>query len=79
MLFQIDPQALVQNGQYSRTVTQHPNGENFRMDSIQRPGFRLNTRYIIYGIVIWWLAMLLGYSIIAYRSDHNAINNIEAV
>ncbi len=41
------------------------------MDSIQRPGFRLNNRYIIYGIVVWWLAMLLGYSIIAYRSDRH--------
>ena len=39
------------------------------MDSIQRPGFRLNTRYIVYGIVVWWLAMLLGYSIISIRSD----------
>jgi len=39
------------------------------MDSIQQPGFRLNTRYIIYGIVIWWIAMLLGYSIISFRSD----------
>jgi hypothetical protein len=41
------------------------------MDSIQRPGFRLNTRYIIYGIVVWWLAMLLGYSIISIRSDRH--------
>jgi hypothetical protein len=39
------------------------------MDSIQRTGFRLNTRYIIYGIVIWWLAMLLGYAIISIRSN----------
>lgn len=71
MLFQIDPPAPVQNGQYGRTVTQHPNRENIRMDSIQRPGFRLNTRYIIYGIVVWWLAMLLGYSIISIRSDRH--------
>ena len=41
------------------------------MDSIQRPGFRLNTRYVIYGIVIWWLAMLVGYSIISFRSDRH--------
>ncbi|MGB5746117.1 MAG: hypothetical protein WBM69_04000 [Desulfobacterales bacterium] len=41
------------------------------MDSIQRPGFRLNTRYVIYGIVIWWLAMLLGYSLISFRSDRH--------
>ncbi len=41
------------------------------MDSIQRPGFRLNTRYVIYGIVIWWLAMLLGYSIISFISDRH--------
>jgi len=41
------------------------------MDSIQRPGFRLNARYVIYGIVLWWLAMLLGYSIISFRSDRH--------
>ena len=41
------------------------------MDSIKILGFRLNTRYIIYGIVIWWLAMLIGYAIITYRSDHH--------
>jgi hypothetical protein len=41
------------------------------MDSIQQPGFRLDTRYVIYGIVIWWLAMLLGYSIISFRSDRH--------
>jgi len=39
------------------------------MDSIQRPGFRLNSRYILYGIIIWWIAMLLGYAIISYRSN----------
>lgn len=44
------------------------------MDSIQRPGFRLNNRYIIYGVVVWWVAMLLGYSIIAYRSDRHKNN-----
>ena len=44
------------------------------MDSIQRPGFRLNSRYIIYGIVVWWLAMLFAYSIIAYRSDRHKNN-----
>jgi hypothetical protein len=41
------------------------------MDSIKILGFRLNTRYIIYGIVIWWLAMLIGYAIITYRSDRH--------
>ena len=41
------------------------------MDSIQILGFRLNTRYIIYGIVIWWLAMLIGYAIITFRSDRH--------
>jgi hypothetical protein len=41
------------------------------MDSIQILGFRLNTRYIIYGIVIWWLAMLIGYAIITFRADHH--------
>ena len=41
------------------------------MDSIQILGFRLNARYIIYGIVIWWLAMLIGYAIITFRSDRH--------
>ena len=41
------------------------------MDSIQIMGFRLNTRYIIYGIVIWWLAMLIGYAIITFQSDRH--------
>ncbi len=41
------------------------------MDSIQRPGFRLNNRYIIYGIAVWWLAMLLVYSILSFRSDRH--------
>ena len=41
------------------------------MDSIKILGFRLNTRYIICGIVIWWLAMLIGYAIITYRSDRH--------
>jgi len=41
------------------------------MDSIQILGFRLNTRYVIYGIVIWWLAMLTGYAIITFRSDRH--------
>lgn len=41
------------------------------MESIQRFGIRLNPRYIIYGIVIWWLAMLIGYSIIAIRSHRH--------
>ncbi len=41
------------------------------MDSIQILGFRLNTRYVIYGIVIWWLAMLIGYAIITFRSDRH--------
>lgn len=41
------------------------------MESIQRFGIRLNPRYIIYGIVIWWVAMLVGYSIIAIRSDRH--------
>jgi len=40
------------------------------MDSIRRFGLRLNTRYLIFGLVIWWLAMIIGYSIITFRTDH---------
>jgi len=39
------------------------------MDSIRRFGLRLNTRYLIFGLVIWWLAMIIGYSIITFRTD----------
>jgi hypothetical protein len=41
------------------------------MVSNQKLGFRLNTRCIIYGIVVWWLAMLIVFTIITYRSDRH--------
>jgi hypothetical protein len=40
------------------------------MDSIQRFGNRLNTRHLIIVLVIWWLAMLIAYSIITLRVNH---------
>ncbi len=40
------------------------------MNSIQRFGNRLNTRYLILGLVIWWLAMLIVYSIFTLRVNH---------
>ena len=40
------------------------------MDSIRRFGIRINIRYLIGGIVIWFFAMLIGYSIIMLRTDH---------
>jgi hypothetical protein len=40
------------------------------MDSIQRFGSRLNTRHLILVVVIWWLAMLMVYSIITLRVNH---------
>jgi hypothetical protein len=40
------------------------------MDSIQRFGNRLNTRHLILVVVIWWLAMLIAYSIITLRVNH---------
>ncbi|MBT8372928.1 MAG: hypothetical protein KJO34_18335 [Deltaproteobacteria bacterium] len=40
------------------------------MDSIQRFGQRLNSRFLIWGLVIWWLAMIVGYSLISLRADH---------
>jgi hypothetical protein len=37
------------------------------MNSIQRFGNRLNTRHLLLGLVIWWLVMLLVYSIFTLR------------
>ncbi|MGD8881615.1 MAG: hypothetical protein PVI82_06990 [Desulfobacterales bacterium] len=37
------------------------------MESIQQFGNRLNTRHLILVLVIWWLAMLIAYSIITLR------------
>jgi hypothetical protein len=40
------------------------------MDSIRQLGSRLTWRYVILGVVIWWLAMLLAYSILSVRVNH---------
>lgn len=40
------------------------------MDSIQRFSNRLNTRHLILILIIWWLAMLIAYSIITLRVNH---------
>ena len=42
------------------------------MDSIQRFVNRLNTRHLILVVVIWWLAMIIVYSIITLR-----VNNLK--
>lgn len=38
------------------------------MDLIRQFGQRSTTRYLIFGLVIWWLAMFIGYSIISFRT-----------
>ncbi|MGD9280055.1 MAG: hypothetical protein PVF60_04140 [Desulfobacterales bacterium] len=40
------------------------------MNSIQQFGNRLNTRYLILGLAFWWLAMLIVYSVITLRINH---------
>ncbi|MGD8393315.1 MAG: hypothetical protein PVH74_17395 [Desulfobacterales bacterium] len=40
------------------------------MDSIRQFGFRLNWRYVILGVVIWWVVMLAVYSILSLRINH---------
>ena len=40
------------------------------MNSIQRFGNRLNNRYLILGLAVWWLAMLIVYSVITLRINH---------
>jgi hypothetical protein len=40
------------------------------MESIQQFGNRLKTRHLILILVIWWLAMLIAYSIITLRANH---------
>lgn len=41
------------------------------MNSIQRLGNCLNTRHLILAVVVWWLAMLIVYSIITLRVNHH--------
>ncbi len=40
------------------------------MNSIQRLGNHLNTRYLLVGLAAWWLVMLIVYSVIALRINH---------
>jgi hypothetical protein len=40
------------------------------MNSIQQFANRLNTRYLILGLAVWWLAMLIVYSAITLRINH---------
>lgn len=40
------------------------------MNSIQRLGNHLNTRYLIVGLAAWWLVMLIIYSVITLRTNH---------
>ena len=40
------------------------------MNSIQRLGNQINTRYLILGLAAWWLVMLLLYSAITLRINH---------
>jgi hypothetical protein len=39
------------------------------MNLSRRFGIRINTRFLIFGLVIWWLAMFLGYAIISFRTE----------
>ena len=47
------------------------------MNSIQQFGNRLNTRHLILGLVIWWLIMLLVYSIFTLRVNRLKSNLIQ--
>ena len=40
------------------------------MDSIRQISDRLNWRYVILGVIIWWLVMLIVYSIVSLRVNH---------
>ena len=48
------------------------------MNLFQQFGNRLNTRYLILGLVIWWLVMLLVYSIFTLRVNRLKSNLIES-
>lgn len=41
-----------------------------QMDSIRQFGSRLNWRYVVLGVLIWWLVMLAAYSILSLRVNH---------
>jgi hypothetical protein len=62
--------AKIQDGICSPTTTLKLKGEKRQMNSIQRFGNHLNTRYLILGLVAWWLAMLIVYSVISLRINH---------
>ena len=40
------------------------------MNSIQRLGNQINTRYLILGLTAWWIVMLIVYSAITLRINH---------
>jgi hypothetical protein len=41
------------------------------MNSIQQFGNRLNTRHLILGLAVWWLAMLIVYSLITLHTNRH--------
>ncbi|MDX1708517.1 MAG: hypothetical protein R3274_07950 [Desulfobacterales bacterium] len=47
------------------------------MNSIRQISDRLNWRYVILGVIIWWLAMLIAYSILSLHVNHlkNSLRN----
>ncbi len=40
------------------------------MESIHQLSNRLNWRYVFWGIVVWWLVMLIAYSLLSLRVNH---------
>ncbi|MGD2099613.1 MAG: hypothetical protein PVG35_18705 [Desulfobacterales bacterium] len=40
------------------------------MESIRQLSSRLNWRYVFVGIVVWWLIMLIAYSLLSLRVNH---------
>jgi hypothetical protein len=67
----------IQTAISSPAITLYPRGEKRQMNSIQQFGNRLNTRYLIVGLAVWWLAMLIVYSVITLRINHHKGKLIE--
>ena len=40
------------------------------MESIRQLSSRLNWRYVFVGVVVWWLVMLIAYSLLSLRVNH---------